>query len=123
MVPGNKIRLCWSFNGSPTGDPTTYTSTDVKLFDAWGKEISRKHAIAARSTIKRVVIRCRWQKHSEVNATKGYPHSVRSIKLDAVEAGLNILARYFRLKYTLHCTEKGPVTNLPISMPVFVTGN
>ena len=68
------------------GDHTTFTLVDVKLFDAWGKEIRHKKVIASRSTIKHTIIRYRWQKHGEVNETKGYSRSVHRIQLDAVEA-------------------------------------
>jgi len=110
----NKYYRIGTSNKNRAGDPAAFTLNDVTFLDEYGNKIAQKKAIANRSTVKRVIIRWRLQKNGRVNETKGYSRNTLSIALDAVEAWLNIVARFFRLMP--HGNERGPVMDVPISI-------
>ena len=110
----NKYRKVGTFNKSPSGDPTAFTLDDIVFQNASGTTISHRNAIANRSAIMRVTLRWRWQKNGTRMETKGYSRNIHDIKLDTVEAWLNIVERYYRIMPKNALGE--PSTTLPVAV-------
>ena len=103
-----------SFNKSPNSDPTAFTLDDIVFKNASGTTISHMNAIANRSAIKRVTLTWGWQKSGTRMETKSYSRNIHDIKLDAVEAWLNIVERYYRIMPKDAMGE--PSTTLPVAV-------
>ena len=87
---------------------------DIVFKDAGGNAISHRNTINNRSALKCVTIRWRWQYNGRRIKTKSYSRSINNIKLDAVQAWLNILDQYYCIipKNTLG----EPKTEIPVAV-------